>query len=424
MKKTLVIFIALLLSSTVFSQNELACDNMNYKDEVQTVLFYLDGDQLQEPIVPLSNMLNRLTLTFDILGSEATVLNYTFIHCTHDWRPTDLQRINYASGFDSDIIDDYAFSVNTLVDYVNYHLVFPNQDMKPLVSGNYLLVVYGDDMSPQNIYFTRRFMVLDERASVGAFIPRYANDLELSDTHQQLNIKASMPNLMAANIQQYSNLTIRQNGRWDNAVIGLKPTFVYPDYISYENDPRAVFEGINQFRRFNTSNFYYQSENIARITQENDYYVIDLYANESRIGKPYVSYEDIHGEKVVYIENQEKETATEADYAWVNFSLVWNAPLTHDDMYLMGALNDWNFNDKNKMWYDYESGSYQCSLLLKQGYYNYLYATVAKNGVEASTALTAGDFWETNNVYYLYFYYYNSLKGYDELIGYTTVNSH
>jgi hypothetical protein len=27
-------------------------------------------------------------------------------------------------------------------------------------------------------------------------------------------------------------------------------------------------------------------------------------------------------------------------------------------------------------------------------------------------------------VYKLYFYYYNSLKGYDELIGYSTVNSH
>ena len=32
--------------------------------------------------------------------------------------------------------------------------------------------------------------------------------------------------------------------------------------------------------------------------------------------------------------------------------------------------------------------------------------------------------WETNNVYKLYFYYYNALKGYDELVGYSTVNSH
>ena len=53
-----------------------------------------------------------------------------------------------------------------------------------------------------------------------------------------------------------------------------------------------------------------------------------------------------------------------------------------------------------------------------------MFATVDRQTGEVRTDLTAGNHWETNNVYKLYFYYYNTLKGYDELVGYTTVNSH
>lgn len=423
MRKTLLILL-MLLSLGLYAQHYPVCDNINYKDDVRTVLLYAGGDQTAEPIITLGNVMGGLTLSFDVLGNEANVLNYTLIHCTHDWQPTDMQRINYVSGYESGRIDDYSYSVNTLIDYVNYRLMFPNEDMVPLLSGNYLLVVYGSDMSENNLYFTRRFMVLDEKAHVGATVPRYTDDLTLSDTHQQLNVKATLNDIMSGNVQDYANLTVRQNGRWDNAVVGLKPSYIYPDHISFEHDPLTVFEATNQFIRFNTSNFYFQSENLADIRQTNDYYIIDIATCESRARKPYVTYEDSHGKKVIYIANEGRETATEADYAWVNFFLRWDAPLTHEDMYIMGAINDWNFNETNRMTYDYKLHGYICSMLLKQGYYNFMFATVDRDSYQVSTEKTAGNFWETNNQYQLYFYYYNAIKGYDELVGYSVVNSH
>ncbi len=423
MKKLTLLIWALCTSMSLFAQNfDLPCGNLNYKPEVQTVLLYADDNQLIDPVIPLEDMVERLTLSFDIIDGQGEVLNYTFIHCSHDWQPTEILRIQYASGFESDRIDDYAFSRNTLIEYVNYQLKFPKDDMMPLISGNYLLVVFGDDFS--DLYLTRRFMVVDEKAHIGATVPRYPDDLSLTDTHQQLNVKVNMTNYLSGNTQQFSSLTIRQNGRWDNAAEGLKPTYVYPDYISYEHHPQTVFEATNQYRRFNTSNFYFQSENLAHIRQTDYSFEIDIATCESRARKAYASYEDIHGEKFVYEENENLDSFTEADYCVVNFFYKSEAPLTHEDLYIMGALNDWRFDESNKMSYNYRLHGYTCSMVLKQGYYNFMFATVDHMTGEIMTDLTAGNHWETNNVYKLYFYYYNSLKGYDELIGYSTVNSH
>ena len=420
--KTITLFILAFCASIGAFAQDLLCGNLNYKPEVQTVLLYADDNQLNDPIIPLEDMMGRLTLSFDIIDGEGEVLNYTFIHCNHDWQPTESQRIQYASGYESDRLDDYAFSRNTLIDYVNYQLKFPREEMMPLISGNYLLIVFGDDLN--DLYFTRRFMIVDEKAHVGATVPRYPDDLTLTDTHQQLNVRVNMSNYLTGNTQLYSFLTIRQNGRWDNAAEGLKPTYVYPDYISFEHHPQTVFEGTNQFIRFNTSNFYFQSENLAHIRQTDESFEIDIATSESWAKKAYTSYEDIHGEKFIYVEDENLDNATEADYCRVNFFYKSEAPLTHEDLYIMGALNDWCFNESNKMTYDYRLHGYTCSMVLKQGYYNFMFVTLDRQTHEIMTDLTAGNHWETNNVYKLYFYFYNTLKGYDELIGYSVVNSH
>ena len=425
MKKIASILFALSLGLTLTARDfDLPCADLDYQEAVATVLLYADGNQNKEPMIPLDNPLNRLTLSFDLLGGTGDVLNYTFIHCTNDWYPTDIQRTYYASGFDYGRIDDFQYSRNTLIDYVHYHLSFPEEDMRPLISGNYLLIVYGDDLSEDQIFFTRRFMVLDEKAAIFVAIPRYCDDLELSNTHQQLNISVSTPNIMSGNVEQYGNLTVRQNGRWDNAAVGLKPSFVYPEKLSYEHHPQTVFEATNQFRRVNFSDFYYQSENIARISQTDDYYVVDYAVCESRAKKPYITSEDLHGEKYIYVANEGRETDTEADYAWLNLFLRWPVPLAHEDVYVIGAINNWMYDSRNRMEYQPHLGGYLCQMLLKQGYYNFMFVTADRDTGYVTTELTEGTLWETDNLYRIYFYYFNSLKGYDELIGYTALSAH
>ena len=424
--KSLIIVMLLLISCNLLNAQQLqSYSDKNYNDKVQTVLLHPTSDSLAKPIIPLNDMMGKLHLQFDIFANDAPYMYYTFVHCNNDWtQQSDIQQIEYLNGFDSDDIENYSFSLNTMVDYVHYDLVFPTEDMTPKISGNYLLIVFEDELSPENIYFTRRFMVVDEKANIDANIPRYPFDLSLGTDKQQISMTISYPDIFNSLADQYSNVTIQQNGRWDNAVTGLKPSYVYPDYLSYENNVKTVFDPGNQYRRINTSNLNNRPEQTRTIEMDKDYYVVELYPDQKRNLRTYLDEQDLFGEKVIYLERDDRDAATEADYVMVEFFLEWFPVMTNEDVYVMGAITDWNLDEKNKMTYDYERKGYALNLLLKQGYYDYIYAVKDTNAKVADVGVVAGNFWDTVNEYTIYLYLFDQINNYDQLIGVKTILSH
>ncbi len=331
---------------------------------------------------------------------------------------------DYINGFPYDEVENYSFSLNTMVDYVHYELDFPNADMMPKLSGNYLLIVYGENQDLENMYFTRRFMITEGTASINASVPRYPFDLNLGTNSQQIDLKVSYPDMFNTRVDEYSNVTIQQNGRWDNAVIGLKPTYTYPDYLSYENNKLTVFESGNQFRHINTSNLNNRPEQTETVRQDDDYYVVTLYPDKKRNQHTYFDEEDLFGGRYIYLEREDKDPSIEADYVMVDFTLEWYPVMADRDVYVMGAITDWTFNDVNKMTYDYDNKCYRLSLLLKQGFYDFIYTVRYKDSVKADVGAVAGDFWETQNEYTVYVYLFDHLLNYDKLIGVKTIRSH
>ena len=68
MKRITLLILALCLTASLFAQDfDLPCGNLNYKPQVQTVLLYADDNQLNDPIIPLEDMIGRLTLSFDVI---------------------------------------------------------------------------------------------------------------------------------------------------------------------------------------------------------------------------------------------------------------------------------------------------------------------------------------------------------------------
>ena len=127
---------------------------------------------------------------------------------------------------------------------------------------------------------------------------------------------------------------------------------------------------------------------------------------------------------MIYLERDDRAAATEADYVMVEFFLDWFPVMTDQDVYVMGAITDWNLDEKNKMTYDYERKGYALNLLLKQGYYDYIYAVKERGKTTADVGVVAGDFWETQNEYTIYLYLFDPTQNYDQLIGVKTVLSH
>ena len=422
MKFKSLIIILLALSINLSAQNLKSFGDINYKDEVHTVLLHPTNFDLDKPVIYLNNMKEQLHLQFDVFADDAPYLYYTFVHCDNQWRPTDLPKNDYIHGFFQDEIDDFTFSVNTFVNYVHYDLLFPTADMMPKLSGNYLLVVTGEN--PNEIYFTRRFYVVDNIARISAKVPRYPFDLNLGANKQEIDLEISYPDMFNSRANQYSSVTIQQNGRWDNAVMGLKPTYSYPEKLSYLNNEKTVFESGNQFLRINTSNFDNRPEKTKTVYREEDYYVVTLYNDTQRSTHNYVDDDDLYGEKYIYLERENLDATKEADYAMVDFFLSWPQYMFGKDVYIIGAITDWQLNENSKMEYDPNRRGYKKGLLLKQGYYDYMYAVKDNASGITSVAPVNGDFWETNNMYHIFVYLFDPIENYDKLIGYTMIKSH
>ncbi len=422
MKFKSLIIILLAFGCNLSAQNKPVCSDMNYRDDVQTVLLHPTGFDLDKPVIYLNNMREQLHLQFDVFADNAPYLYYTFVHCDNQWQPTDLPKNDYLNGFFQEEIDDFTFSLNTFVNYVHYDLVFPTDNMMPKLSGNYLLVVTGE--KPDDVYFTRRFYVVDDLARVTATIPRYPFDLNLGKNKQEIDLDIVYPDMFNSRADQYSNVTIQQNGRWDNAVFGLKPTYVFPEKLSYVNNEKTVFESGNQYLRINTSNFENRPEKTKTVYRKENGYVVTLYDDTKRNTHTYLEDEDLFGEKYIYLERENFDATKEADYAQVDFFLEWPQYMFGKDVYIIGAITDWRLDEGSKMDYDPQRRGYQKSLLLKQGYYDYMYAVKDNASGITSVAPINGDFWETNNMYHIFVYLFDPTQNYDQLIGYATIRSH
>ncbi|MCK9452952.1 MAG: DUF5103 domain-containing protein [Bacteroidales bacterium] len=422
------LFIALslvFLSQTFVAQNleSIEFSNKTYNENIQTVLLHPVDDPLLEPVVLLSDQTEKLKLSFDVMGDYAYTYNYTVIHCTHDWKPSSLQKMEYVSGFEEERIDQYRFSLNTLTPYVHYDVFLPGSQMQLTKSGNYLLVVYGESLAADQLLFTQRFMVADPHVSIAASIPQYARKLSVAREMQQVDIKINAPNVFFVNAQEAVNVVIKQNYRWDNAVTGLKPNYVYPDQLSFEYEDKTLFDGGNQFRHFDMKSFRYQAENIERIIQEPDYFTVRLYPDKRRVFLDYISEIDIYGQKLIKARN-DQDTDIEGDYAWVEFFLEANAPFTHEDVYVIGALNNYILDAKNKLTYNFKRKGYQGAIFLKQGYYDYIYGIAEKGKNKATVAPIEGNHWDTNNLYTIYCYYRKPGTSYDQLVGLAEIPAH
>ncbi|MCF6169805.1 MAG: DUF5103 domain-containing protein [Bacteroidales bacterium] len=419
MYRLIPVYLLLLLTNGIFAQ-KVKNDDSIYDNNIQTVLLHHVSGQLNPPVIRLGSN-DRLRLSFDDFSEESYLFRYTLVHCTKDWETSDLEQMEYLDGFYEGEILDYAFSFNAIPAYIHYELVFPDPEVRIKLSGNYILKVYVDTPNDENVVFTRRFFVVEQLVRVEATIPYYPKNLLFTRKKQQIDLMLFTPDLFNAEPEERISVSIRQNGRWDNMKSGLKPTSIMMNQLEYNYADGIVFDGGNQFRNFDMKSFWYQSMYIRRIISDENGYNVILHTDYPKAHKPYEVVEDINGKRLVKA-RKDQNTTIEGEYAWVDFSLKYNL-IRNADIYILGALNDWKLDKKNKMRYDPDTRMYRGDLLLKQGYYDYMYAVVPQGKTRGDVTLIEGDHWETDNDYTFYVYYREKVPEYDRLVGYAKINS-
>lgn len=401
----------------------LRYDDYIYNDSIKTVMLYKNPSQLNYPIISL-NSGETLQLSFDDLGRGYKTYMYTLIHCTANWKPSDLNNNEYIEGFAEDEIFDFKYSSNTDVPYTHYDVNFPNENMKILNSGNYIIKVYPVNNSDKPI-LTKRFMVYESHIGVKLDIKR-ATDVNESYFRQEVDFKLNHDGYDITNSYNNLKVVLMQNYRWDNAITGLTPRFINDTELNYDyNSSENVFDANNEFRAFDIKSTQYQTARVKSIVYDKADKLEHIYLldDEPRSFKKYYNQPDLNGNFLVK-RNGSNDNDTQADYVKVHFSLPYPVPFQDGNLYIIGKFTDWKFKEELKLDYDTLNKRYTKPVLLKQGYYDYVYCFVkdrSKNTGDISTI--EGSHYEAENEYSVLVYHRGVNDYYDRLVGFATAKN-
>lgn len=430
-KSLLPLLIILLTITTVRAQNSpdsaieyyagntIRYDDRAYIPTISTVILSVDPATLLPPIMQL-NSADILFLSFDDLESDYKSLWYTIVHCSAEWEPSNVNTGDYIEGFPEQQISDYSFSRNTLQRYTHYEAQFPNENFKILLSGNYILKVYEDNDQEKRI-LTRRFMVYENKVGL-------TGDVHASTIVADRNYKQEVDFTVTYSTTEITNPfkeiypVILQNGRWDNAIVGLQPQFLMNQELRYDYEDVNVFKGGKEFRWFDTRTLRLNTERVENITKDSGVYNVYLLPDERRTYKKYMNNADINGKFLIRTQDN-NDSELESEYCWVHFFMPWDLPPSDGNMYVFGAMTDWQCTSKNKMVYNKERRGYEASLYLKQGYYNYQYVFLKDKETAADEYVAEGMNQETENDYWVMIYFRQVGSRTDELVAVKRLNS-
>jgi hypothetical protein len=414
--KPYLLFFLFVKSIFLFGQTTL--DNAIYDNKVQTVQLLVNGTDDRYPIITL--MGQQLKLSFDIIGNNNEYFQYTIIHCDQAWKPTNMQQSLYLKGLTFDNINDFKFSTNTYVKYVHYNLLFPNENIKPTIAGNYILKVYRN-FDENDFLLTRRFMVLNNQTKIAA-TARPASLAEYRFTKQELNFTIDYNATAIPNPLQDIKVVILQNNRWDNALRDIAPQFASNGKLDYNYFDKNLFNGGNEFRFFDIRNLRQFSVNVRNKHFDSLYRCL-LNIDEPRGSKQYFQYNDFNGKRVV-ANKEGNNSDIDGDYALIQFQLsaIANIP-SSSEVYVIGEFTDWKFKPEYKMSFNANRLRYDLEVPLKQGRYEYAYSILDTETQKPDESVFEGNHSNTENEYLILVYNRNLQFNYDELIGSVVFNS-
>lgn len=397
-----------------FSSVEYAAEN------VKSIWFEKEGWKLAYPFIQPGTG-DELILQFDVIDGDGGVLWYSVTHCDRDWNESDLFTSDFLEGYDENQITDYLPSFNTRVNYTHYRLPLPNNDIRFLLSGNYVITVWSPS-DPDTPLVIRRFFISEGSSSASVLFHRPMKP-GYTDTHQQPEITISTGQLPVTDPYRQITITVMQNGRHDRCRSSLRPDFVGSGRLEFNTlSDNTLMAGGNEFRYFDIKTIRQTRQNVRAISFTDGLYHAYLLPSDNREFKPYFYNEDFNGKYVIAME-ESREPDREADYVWVWFTLPAYREVAGGSLYIAGDFCAWQYLPENRMYWNDARGCYEGSLLLKQGWYNYEYAFLPDGASLPEGVYFEGSHWETENDYLILTYFRDPTRRYDRLTGIAVANT-
>ncbi len=398
----------------------LCCISMSaksriYNGRIKTLQVTVNKDWLSPPVMMLGSD-DVLNICFDELSHEYHRFIYRIEHCEADWSVSEaIFESDYLEGFNGNPIEDYANSLNTIVPYTHYRLQIPNEQCRLKMSGNYRLTVYDEDNDNLKM-FEAEFMVAEPLMNVGLSVTTNT-DIDVNDSHQQIEMNVDYGRLNVTNIRTQIKTVVTQNGREDNAKYDVEPNMITGRGLQWKHNRNLIFAAGNEYRKYEILALSHPTMGIDVINWDGHNYHAYPFIGEARPNYIY----DESAKGAFYVRNSDNiENEISCDYVYVHYKLK-SPKIPNARMIIDGWWATDNDMDAYVMEYDDSDGTYNATILQKQGYYSYQYLLLNDDGT-TSIPPTEGSFYQTSNRYQAYVYYKENggrtwkLVGYRQLI--------
>ena len=405
----LLIYILLLLLSIPSVSDAQTARSMSMS--VRSPRMELNGEWDAPAVMTLGGD-DRVVFSFDEMSHTYHRYLCRITHRNADWSRSDMLEIDYLEGFNDMPIEDWENSVNTTQLYTRYEFSLPNENVSLKLSGNYRIEILDDDSYDDTPVAVFDFSVVEPKVTVNASVSGNT-DRSFNNGEQQLSFVVDYSGYSIADPASDIKPVIYQNRRSDNAVAGIKPTYMHGSAVEYVHNDRLIFEAGNEYRRFELTDPNMPGMNVEEVVYNAPDYHALLYVDKPR--KSHYGHNDENGR---YFVNtlEGRGSLLEADYIYVHFAL----DLPYRDggsYYLMGDFTGESFSPLCRLDYDAEGGYYFTSQLLKTGVYNYMYVWLPDGDSKGVLASAEGTFYETENEYIIYIYHRAFGDRYDRLVG-------
>ncbi|HTF16937.1 MAG TPA: DUF5103 domain-containing protein [Chryseolinea sp.] len=385
---------------------ELVLSDFAYEPQIRTIELTPEGLPLEPAVVQFGRP--PLLLQFDDLTSDRDSYYARIIHCNYDWTKSDLQDLDFMTAYNEFPINNSEFSVDTHISYVHYWWQLPAVK----IPGNYVVAVYrGSDR--QDLILTKRFIVYSQSVTFSNN-GNVIGPSSIANVNQQINFTVGYGNVNILNPLVDVHVVIRQNGRWDNLAMDLRPSFIREIEKELEYrffDEAQMFRGGNEFRFFDLRSLNNPGRNVGTVNKAQKPYEVFIATDKPRTHEAYSQYNDLGGGFT--IENYDYRDLAFTNYAEVTFSLA--TPSVDGEVYVTGGFTYWNLLPENLMQYDAQRKLYSARILLKQGWYDYQYLVKSKT---LPSYYFEGSHFETENYYEIFVYNKPYQPRADVLIGY------
>jgi len=300
----------------------------------------------------------------------------------------------------------------------------PDRNCSPTRSGNYLLKVFLDS-DTSKLVFTKRMLVVDTKAAItGQILQPFSG--KLFRTHQKIMVGVNLNSTLNIFNQQDVKVVLLQNYVWPTASLLTRPTIFRGNYFEYNDENSNSFPAGKEWRWIDLRSIRLMSERMQRLDKQPTRTDVYVKPDVERGQQIYYYNRDING--LYTIETTDNVNPFwQSDYVYTHFTFIPpnNQQYAGKDVYLFGELTNYAIDGDSKMEFNEQKGVYEKALLLKQGFYNYSYATLPSKRSDEGLSIenTEGNYQSTENVYMVLVYYRAFGGRSDELIGYTLLNS-